>query len=192
MPSRLSASGERRIKCALPPHSLQRNGLMNVCSLTTKERFSTAPPPTPDGCRYAGLQKPRNLDQDGDRTKKAVQKALTEMELGQAQTVGPAVETEGTQRVGGRFSQAMWSCEAVCRLERSVGSAVPFRGDQMQQSRKFRRFAARCLEEARGTIDPRLKAFLAEMAQEWQRLAEQAKSEVHEHHVQGPQADPGD
>jgi hypothetical protein len=62
----------------------------------------------------------------------------------------------------------------------------------MQHSRKYRRFAARCLEEARGTIDPRLKAFLAEMAQEWQRLAEQVKGEVGEHHLTGRRVDPGD
>ena len=33
----------------------------------------------------------------------------------------------------------------------------------MQRARKYQRFAARCLEEARATTDPRLKAFLAEM-----------------------------
>jgi hypothetical protein len=63
---------------------------------------------------------------------------------------------------------------------------------KMQRLRTYRRFAARCLEEARGTIDPRLKAFLAEMAQEWQRLAEEAKGEKNERHFRGPEADPGD
>jgi hypothetical protein len=62
----------------------------------------------------------------------------------------------------------------------------------MQRSRTYRRFAARCLEEARRTIDPRLKAFLGEMAQEWQRLAEEAKGEKNEQHSRGPEADPGD
>jgi hypothetical protein len=62
----------------------------------------------------------------------------------------------------------------------------------MQHSRKYRRFAARCLEEARGTIDSRLKAFLAEMAQEWQRLAEEVKGEKNDQHFRGPEADPGD
>jgi hypothetical protein len=62
----------------------------------------------------------------------------------------------------------------------------------MQRARTYRRFAARCLEEARGTIDPRLKAFLGEMAQEWQRLAEEAKGEKNEHRLRGPEADPGD
>src|SRR5262249_17395576 len=38
----------------------------------------------------------------------------------------------------------------------------------MQRLRKYRQFAARCLQEARSTTDPRLKAFWAEMAQEWQ------------------------
>jgi hypothetical protein len=63
---------------------------------------------------------------------------------------------------------------------------------KMQQTRKYRRFAAKCLEEARGTIDPRLKAFLGEMAQEWQRLAEEKKSEKSELAVRGPAGDPGD
>jgi hypothetical protein len=63
---------------------------------------------------------------------------------------------------------------------------------KMQRTRTYRRFAARCLEEARGTIDPRLKAFLAEMAQEWQRLAEETRGEKNDHLVRGPESDPGD
>jgi hypothetical protein len=78
-------------------------------------------------------------------------------------------------------------------VEHTAANAVPFSGgSDMQHSRKYRRFAARCLEEARATIDPRLKAFLAEMAQEWQRLAEQVKGEVSKHHLTGPGPDPGD
>jgi hypothetical protein len=42
----------------------------------------------------------------------------------------------------------------------------------MQPARRYQQFAARCLEEARATTDPRLKAFLGEMAKEWQRLVE--------------------
>jgi hypothetical protein len=34
--------------------------------------------------------------------------------------------------------------------------------------------------------------FLAEMAQEWQRFAEQVKGKVGEHHLTGPGQDPGD
>jgi hypothetical protein len=45
----------------------------------------------------------------------------------------------------------------------------------MQPARKYQRFSARCLQEARSTLDAKLKAFLVEMAQEWQRLADQAK-----------------
>jgi hypothetical protein len=44
-----------------------------------------------------------------------------------------------------------------------------------QSARKYQRYAARCLQEARSTLDAKLKAFLVEMAQEWQRLADQAK-----------------
>ena len=59
-------------------------------------------------------------------------------------------------------------------------------------ARRYQRFAARCLEEARGTTDPRLKAFLAEMAQEWQKLVEEAKGESGKREFRGPEEDPGD
>ena len=62
----------------------------------------------------------------------------------------------------------------------------------MQRVRKYQRFAARCLEQARITIDPGLKAFLAEMAQEWQRLAEEVKSQKVKQDFRGPEEDPGD
>jgi hypothetical protein len=65
-------------------------------------------------------------------------------------------------------------------------------GENMQQTRKYRRFAARCLEEARATIEPRLKGFLAEMAQEWQRLADERKNDKSELAIRGPAEDPGD
>jgi len=45
----------------------------------------------------------------------------------------------------------------------------------MQRLRKYQEFAARCLQEARSTTDPRLKALLGEMAQEWQKLVEERK-----------------
>ena len=62
----------------------------------------------------------------------------------------------------------------------------------MQRVRQYKRFAARCLEEARVTIDPRLKAFLAEMAQEWQRLVEEANGAKALPKIRGPEVDPGD
>lgn len=62
----------------------------------------------------------------------------------------------------------------------------------MQRMRRYQRFAARCLEEARETIDPRLKAFLGEMAQEWQRLGEEANGAKNLPKIQGPETDPGD
>jgi hypothetical protein len=83
--------------------------------------------------------------------------------------------------------------EAPSDLELHAATAVSFQGlGKMQRTRTYRRFAARCLEEARGTIDPRLKAFLAEMAQEWQRLAEETKGKKSDHLVRGPESDPGD
>ena len=62
----------------------------------------------------------------------------------------------------------------------------------MQRPGKYQRFAARCLEEARVTIDPRLKALFAEMAQEWQRLVEEAKGQKVKQDFRGPEEDPGD
>jgi len=44
----------------------------------------------------------------------------------------------------------------------------------MVASKDYQRYATRCLEEARITVDARHKAFLVEMAQGWQRLADQA------------------
>jgi hypothetical protein len=44
----------------------------------------------------------------------------------------------------------------------------------MSTSSIYKRFAARCLEEARITSDEGMRAFLIEMAQAWQRLADQA------------------
>jgi len=46
----------------------------------------------------------------------------------------------------------------------------------MSTTKDYQRYAARCLEAARETADRKQKAFLIEMAQEWQRLAQQAKS----------------
>jgi hypothetical protein len=62
----------------------------------------------------------------------------------------------------------------------------------MHRVKRYQRFAARCLEEARVTIDPRLKAFLAEMAQEWQRLVEEANGAKALPKIRGPEVDPGD
>jgi hypothetical protein len=62
----------------------------------------------------------------------------------------------------------------------------------MQGLRKYQRFGARCLQEARATTDHRLKAFLAEMAQEWQRLVDETKSAKNGRHVRGPEIDRGD
>jgi hypothetical protein len=42
-------------------------------------------------------------------------------------------------------------------------------------ARKYQRYAARCLHEAPTTADFKLKTFLIEMAQAWQRLADRAK-----------------
>ena len=52
----------------------------------------------------------------------------------------------------------------------------------MHSAKQYQRYASRCLYEARITTDFKLKAFLVEMAQEWQRLADQAKTTatVHE------------
>jgi hypothetical protein len=44
----------------------------------------------------------------------------------------------------------------------------------MGSLKDYQRYAARCLEEARTTPDSQHRAFLVEMAQAWQKLAEQA------------------
>jgi hypothetical protein len=63
----------------------------------------------------------------------------------------------------------------------------------MQRLRKYQEFAARCLQEARSTTDPRFKAFLGEMAQEWQRLVDERKGSKSEHTpFRRHEADPGD
>ncbi len=46
----------------------------------------------------------------------------------------------------------------------------------MQSAKQYQRYATRCLQEARITSDSNQKAFLVEMAQAWQRLADQAKA----------------
>jgi hypothetical protein len=42
----------------------------------------------------------------------------------------------------------------------------------MSVAKDCQRYAVRCLQDARTTVDPRHKTFLVEMAQAWQRLAE--------------------
>ena len=44
----------------------------------------------------------------------------------------------------------------------------------MATVRVYRRYSARCFQEARTTDDPQQRSFLVEMAQAWRRLAEQA------------------
>jgi hypothetical protein len=62
----------------------------------------------------------------------------------------------------------------------------------MRGTKTYERFAARCLEEARTTTDPRLKTILAEMAQEWLRLVEEVKVRTSRQDSRGPETDPGD
>jgi hypothetical protein len=45
----------------------------------------------------------------------------------------------------------------------------------VQTAKLYQQYATRCLREARTTSDSKHKAFLVEMAQAWQRLADQAK-----------------
>ena len=46
----------------------------------------------------------------------------------------------------------------------------------MTALKDYQRYATRCFEEARTCVDARHKAFLVEMGQAWQRLADQAKN----------------
>jgi uncharacterized protein with PhoU and TrkA domain len=47
-------------------------------------------------------------------------------------------------------------------------------GRAMSASENYRRYAVQCLEVARAISDAREKAFMIEMAQAWQKLADQA------------------
>ena len=60
-----------------------------------------------------------------------------------------------------------------------IGKNLPhFRSSEldtkMSALKDYQRFAVRCLEAARLVVDPGHKAFLVEMAQAWQKLADQA------------------
>jgi hypothetical protein len=48
------------------------------------------------------------------------------------------------------------------------------RGENMGATKDYQRYAARCLQEARTTVDSQQKSFLIEMAQAWRRLADHA------------------
>jgi hypothetical protein len=66
-----------------------------------------------------------------------------------------------------------------CALGTKLASCCyPLRlgGRTMPVARDCQRHAARCLQDARETIDPRQKALLVQMAQAWQRLAEREAS----------------
>jgi hypothetical protein len=62
----------------------------------------------------------------------------------------------------------------------------------MAAPKEYRRYSARCLQEARTSEDYRLKAFLVEMAQSWQRLAEQATTVKGAQACSGSEPDRGD
>ena len=48
----------------------------------------------------------------------------------------------------------------------------------MTATKDYQRYATRCLQEARVTADSKLKGFLVEMAQAWQRLATERGTNV--------------
>jgi hypothetical protein len=62
----------------------------------------------------------------------------------------------------------------------------------VHSAKQYQRYASRCLQEARIATDPKLKAFLVEMAQEWQRLADQAKTTAAAHNAPSSEPDRGD
>jgi hypothetical protein len=63
----------------------------------------------------------------------------------------------------------------------------------MATSTKYNRFAVRCLEEARHASDQSMRAFLIEMAQAWQLLANQASANENlQGNAAGREADRGD
>jgi hypothetical protein len=62
----------------------------------------------------------------------------------------------------------------------------------VRSAKMYQRYAALCLQEARSTTDARLKAFLIEMSQEWQRLADQAKTTAALQQARSSEPDRGD
>jgi len=62
----------------------------------------------------------------------------------------------------------------------------------MHSAKRYQRYASGCLQEARITTAFKLKAFLVEMAQEWQRLADQAKTTAAVHQAPPCESDRGD
>jgi hypothetical protein len=64
-------------------------------------------------------------------------------------------------------------------------------GSAVQTARLYQRYATRCLQEARTTPDSQQKAFHIEMAQAWQRLADQVKV-MGTAHTSSSAPDPGD
>jgi len=60
----------------------------------------------------------------------------------------------------------------------------------MPVAKDCQRYAARCLQDARETIDPQQKALLVQMAQAWQRLAEREVSNSYS--CSAAEADRGD
>jgi hypothetical protein len=61
----------------------------------------------------------------------------------------------------------------------------------MRFEKLYQRYATRCFQEARTTSDSIQKAFFIEMAQAWQRLADQAKV-IGAAHTSGSEPDRGD
>ena len=68
--------------------------------------------------------------------------------------------------------QMIWPCRSP---RASAEAAVRHQGFGVQIAKLYQRYATRCLREARTASDSKHKAFLVEMAQAWQRLADQAK-----------------
>ena len=76
----------------------------------------------------------------------------------------------GHRMTPGNSGQAGYKAAFISRTFRCLSGVC------MPASKTYNRYAARCLEEARNAPDQKLKAFLIEMAHEWQRLAQQATS----------------
>jgi hypothetical protein len=63
---------------------------------------------------------------------------------------------------------------------------------EMAAAKDCQRYAARCLQDARETLDSRQKSFLVEMAQAWQRLAEREISAKNGYAGSASEIDRGD
>jgi hypothetical protein len=108
----------------LPPHLMQRTGRINFCSLTTKERFSTGPPPTPTVLPNAADKRCGIRTAPPCTTKKTVQNAEMEPDRNgstQGWNVRSRMRPKGSALDCTRLQSYDIPAQASCRFGTSKG-----------------------------------------------------------------------